>query len=188
MCIRHTDSRLTHFLSLVLLTLLIDCLAITGRGTQQEGAIGMVETPEESQGVMQGSARTNILVRNGDIPTNQDVLNLISNMYLTSIKPSTPGEFNAFKVYMEEVRKVIFVDKKSGSLKIIVECSSLEILDELWQDYSTGNLGKVVQAFLVTEDILKKLGLTKVKLTATIKEEEYRNCREHFLKRGGYDI
>ena len=57
MCIRHTDSRLTHFLSLVLLTLLVDCLAITGRGTQQEGAIGMVETPEESQGVMQGSAR-----------------------------------------------------------------------------------------------------------------------------------
>ena len=84
---------------------------------------------------------------------------------------------------MEKVRQVIVVDKKPGSLKIILECTSLEILDELWQDYCTGNLGKVVQAFLVTEEILKKLGLTEA-----IEEEEYRTCREHFFKReGGYD-
>jgi len=190
-------------LSLALLTLLIDCLAIHGRSTQR-GATEMIETPQESQGVMQGGAdapRTSILqetsartnfqgqnVRKEGFPAPQDVLTLISTMYLKSIKPSTPEEFNAFIVYMEKVRQVIVVDKKSGSLKIILECTSLEILDELWQDYCTGNLGKVVQAFLVTEDILKKLGLTEVKLTTTIEEEEYRTCREHFFKReGGYD-
>ena len=57
----------------------------------------------------------------------------------------------------------------------------MEILDELWQDYCTGNLGKVVQAFLVMEDILKNLGLTEVKLTTTIEEEEYRTCREQHI-------
>ena len=163
----------------------------------------MIDTPLESQGVMQGgadapgtltlqeqSARTNFQgqnVRKEGFPTPQDVLTLMSTMYLKSIKPSTPEEFNAFIVYMEKVRQVIVVDNKPGSLKIILECTSLEILDELWQDYCTGNLGKVVQAFLVTEDILKKLGLTEVKLTTTIEEEEYSSCREYFFKQGGYD-
>ena len=163
----------------------------------------MIETPQESQGVMQGdadaagtlilqepSARTNFQgqnVRKEGFPTPQDVLALISTTYFERIKPSTPEEFNAFIVYMEKVRQVIVVDQKPGSLKIILECTSLEILDELWEDYSTGNLGKVVQAFLVTEDILKELRLTEVKLTTTIEEEEYSSCREYFFKQGGYD-
>ena len=93
----------------------------------------MIETPQESQGVMQGgadapgtsilqetSARTNFQgenVRKEGFPAPQDVLTLISTMYLKSIKPSTPEEFNAFIIYMEKVRQVIVVDKKSGSLK-----------------------------------------------------------------------
>ena len=104
----------------------------------------MIETPQESQGVMQGGAdapgtsilqetyaRTNFQgenVRKEGFPAPQDVLTLISTMYLKSIKPSTPEEFNAFIVYMEKVRQVIVVDKKPGSLKIILECTSLEIL------------------------------------------------------------
>ena len=152
-------------------------------GTQQ-GATEMIETRQE---VMQGGADApeTSIVRKRGLPTPQDVLTSISTRYLENINPSTPEEFTAFITYMEKVRQVIIVDKKSGSLKIIVECSSLEILDELWQDYCTGNLGKVVQAFLVTEDILKKLGLTEVKLTTTIEEEEYRTCREYFFKREG---
>lgn len=190
-------------MSLALLTLLIDCLAIHERGTQR-GATGRIETPQEPQGVIRGGAdapgtsilqetpaRTSVQgqnVRREGFPTPQEVLTLISTEYLDRVKPSTREEFNAFLVYMEKVREVIVVDKKSGSLKIILRCTSLEILDELWQDYCTGNLGKVVQAFLVTEDILKKLGLTEVKLTTTIEEKEYRTCREYFFKReGGYD-
>ena len=64
---------------------------------------------QESQGVMQGgadapgtlilqepSARTNFqgqIVRKEGFPAPQDVLTLISTMYLKSIKPSTPEEF-----------------------------------------------------------------------------------------------
>ena len=84
----HLDSFNT-LLSLALLTLLIDFLAIHGRGTQR-GATGMIETPQESQGVMQGGAdapgtlilqepspRTNFQgqnVRKEGFPARQDVL------------------------------------------------------------------------------------------------------------------
>ena len=86
---------------------------------------------------------------------------------------------------MKEVREVILVDCKPGSLIITVECGSLKILEKLWQDYCTRNLSRVVQQYLVTEDILKELGLTEVKLTTTIDEEDYRACLKYF-KRGKY--
>ncbi|KAJ7388923.1 hypothetical protein OS493_034847 [Desmophyllum pertusum] len=40
----------------------------------------------------------------------------------------------------------------------------------------------MAQKFLVTEDLLKELGLTEAKLTTTILEEEYGACRKHFLQ------
>ncbi|CAH3141090.1 unnamed protein product [Porites lobata] len=83
--------------------------------------------------------------------------------------------------YMKEVRKVIVVDVQNGSLILILECSSLQILDELWEDYCTGHLNEVAQKFLVTDEILKEFGLAEVKLTTTINEEEYKACRELLL-------
>ena len=76
---------------------------------------------------------------------------------------------------------MIIVDVKTGSLIITVECSSLQILDELWIDYKTGHLNEMAQKYLVTEDVLKAFGLTELKLKTTIVEEEYRACREVFL-------
>ena len=72
------------------------------------------------------------------------------------------------------------VDCKPGCLIITVECGSLKILEELWQDYCTGNLGRVVQKFLVTEDILKELGLSEIKLITTIDEKDYKDCQKYF--------
>ena len=83
------------------------------------------------------------------------------------------------------MRETLYIGNEVGSLIITVECSSLRILDELWEDYCEGNLNEVAQKFLVTEDILTVFGLTEVKLIVTIAEEEYRACREHFLKRAG---
>ena len=117
------------------------------------------------------------------IPGSQEVLNLIADNYLTKLNPSTQEEFNGFVEYMLKVRKVIVVDTKTGSLIITAECSSLEILDELWKAHCTGTLNKMAQS-LVTEDVLKTFGLTEVKLITTIVEEEYEACREVFLKEG----
>ena len=79
-------------------------------------------------------------VRRGAVPSSQEVLNSIATKYLQELNPSTPEEFNEFIQYMEKVRKVIVVDVQNGSLILILECSSLQILDELWEDYCTGHL------------------------------------------------
>ena len=119
------------------------------------------------------------------IPSSQEVLNLIATKYFETINPSNREELNGFLQYMERVRKLILVDVKTGSLIITVRCSSLRILDGLWEDYSTGHLNKVAQRYLVTEDVLKDLGLDSVQLTLTISEEEYKAYRKHLLKSEG---
>ena len=118
-------------------------------------------------------------------PTAQEVLNLAASKYLKTIDPSKPEDLNGFVFYLEKVRKTLIVDTQSGSLIITVECSSLEILDELWYDYCSGFLNEMAQKFLVTDEVLKELGLTEVKLTTTILEEDYRACREYLLRHSG---
>ena len=163
----------------------------------------MVGQTQESQGVIKEGAVTSVTssqsqvsnttaslsgdVANGTIPTPQQVLDLIASKYLQNLNPSTPEDFNSFIQYMREVREVILLDWKPGSLIITLECGSLKILEELWQDYCTGNLGRVVQECLVTEDILKELGLSEIKMITTIDEKDYRDCQE-YLARGRYDL
>lgn len=117
------------------------------------------------------------------MPVIQEILSRIAAGYLKTNNPSTPEELDVFLEYMEDVWKVIVVDVRTGSLIITAECSSLEILDELWKAHCTGVLNKMAQS-LVTEDVLKKFRLAEVKLITTIGEEEYEACREVFLKEG----
>ena len=181
-------------MSLAFVRLKIDCEAISGPGLQQ-GATVIIGQPQESQGVIKEGAVASVSssqsqvsnttaslsgnVGNGVIPSTQQILNLIASKYLNNLDPSTPEELNGFIRYMKEARGVVLVDSKLGSLIITVECGSLKILDELWQDYCTGNLGRVVQECLVTEDILKELGLSEVKLITTIDEKDYKDCQKY---------
>ena len=180
-------------MSLALLDLKIDCEAISGPGLQKGVAV-MIGQPQKSQGVIKEVSAASVTssqsqvsnttvslsenVGNGDIPSQQ-ILNLIASKYVNNLNPSTPEEFNGFIRYMKEVREVILVDSKLGSLIITVECGSLKILEELWQDYCTGNLGRVVQECLVTEDILKELGLSEIQLITTIDEKDYKDCQKY---------
>ena len=119
-------------------------------------------------------------------PTTQEVLNLAAYKYLKTSDPSKPEDLmNGFVQYLKDVRKLLIVDNKLGSLIITVECESLEILDKLWDDYCTGHLNEMAQEFLATKEILNELALTEVKLTTTILEEEYRLCRDYFLRDSG---
>ena len=100
-------------------------------------------------------------------------------------------DFNGFARYMKEIRETIVLpgdhDDMPGSLIITVECGSLKILNELWQDYCTGDLDRAVQEYLVTKDILKNLGLTEVKLKTTINGSDYIDCQK-YLTQGRYDF
>ena len=153
--------------------------------TVQKEMTSKAQTPKGPKGVVEGTAAVAGLdqesVRSGAVPSSQEVLNSIATKYLQELNPSTPEEFNEFIQYMEKVRKVIILNVHTGSLILILECSSLQILDELWEDYCTGHLNKVAQKFLITDEILKEFGLAEVKLTTTINEEEYKACRELLL-------
>ncbi len=115
------------------------------------------------------------------LPSPQDVLSLIALECFQAIDPSKQEELNGFLRYMKEEHKVVIVDVQSGSLIMTVECGSLEILEGLWKDYKTGLLNEMAQKYLVTEDILKELGIAGVKLTTEFLEEEYTACKEHFM-------
>ncbi|KAL9959126.1 hypothetical protein ACROYT_G036214 [Oculina patagonica] len=174
------------------LRLRIDCEAISGPGPLG-GSSELVVAPQEPQAENQLQAEATGGPLGGAsylgaLPSSQQVLNLAAFKYLKTIDPSKPEDFNGFVHYLEKVRKVLILDTNSGSLIITVECSSLKILDKLWDDYCTGYLNEMAQKFLVTEELLKELGLIQVKLSTTILEEEYRACREYFLKYPVFDV
>ena len=187
---KRTYTLKSRFVQTARVRLRIDCKTISGPG-QQGGSSEIEVTSQEHGAGVQGTAVVPIASRKrraeavGGIPTKQEVLNLAASKYLQAIDPSKPEDLNGFVYYLEKVRKVRIVDTRSGSLIITVECSSLEILEGLWEDYCTGYFIEMAQKYLVTDDILKELGLTEVKLTTTILEEEYRACREHLLQYSG---
>ena len=101
--------------------------------------------------------------------------------------PSTAEE-NGFVQHLEDVNQVLIVNVNLGSLVLTVKCSSLEILERLWQDYSSGHLGKVAQEFLVNERVLEDLGLAELKLRIAISEKDYQEGRRHFAKCAGIKL
>ena len=72
-----------------------------------------------------------------------------------------------------------------GSLVLKVSCSSLEVLEALWEDYRTGHLNEVIQDTLATAEVLEKLNLEEVKLITIISEEDYLSCKDVLKKSSG---
>ena len=114
-----------------------------------------------------------------------DFLALLGRRYVEKVNPSTAEEFDDLAQYLDKVRKVIISDIQIGSLTIVVKCSSLQILRELWEDYLSGHLGEMVQKYLVTDNTLSAFGVTGIEIKTSIKEEDYKACEEDFLKRQG---
>ena len=74
-----------------------------------------------------------------NVLNSQGVLNDIASRYLKSVEPSDRKEFGDFKQYLTDIRKILIVDIRQGSLIITVRCISLQILDELWEGYCSGH-------------------------------------------------
>ena len=115
------------------------------------------------------------------IPTEGEILRLIAANYLQTTPPRSKADHNEFLAHMQQMR-VTITDVGIGSLLITVKCDSLEILETLWEDYSSGHLGEVVQRCFVTEEILRELSLAELKLQTTVTEEEYMACKIYFEK------
>jgi len=114
---------------------------------------------------------------------NELFLKMASDLYKI-MQPSNRKEFDVFLGYLTDIRGLVIEGVKSGSLLIIVKCTSLQVLEELWADYTCGNLNEVVQKCLVTEDILTDLGLAELKLKTTIREDDYKKCKQFFEELG----
>ena len=164
----------------------IDCDGVTGCDTQgemlpidpQEPQTLPVQAPASNQ--LQTVVTTQQVVEG--VPSREGVINFIAYKYFQTVDPSKPEELNGFVEYLERVRKVLYVRHDLGSIIITVGCNSLQILEELWDDFCTGHLNEMAQAFLVTEDILEALGVIEVKLSTSIAEDEYIACRKYLLK------
>ena len=76
---------------------------------------------------------------------------------------------------------------RPGSFVITVSCSSLEVLEALWNEYRTGRLNEVVQDTLVTGEVLEKLELSEVKLRTIISEEDYLSYKDFLKNKSGND-
>ena len=98
-----------------------------------------------------------------------------------SVVCSFRESFHQLFEYLKSKLGVDVHDYRLGSLIVTVSCSSLEVLEELWEEYRTGHLNEVVQATLVTAEVLEKLNLGEVKLRTIISEEDYMSYKE-FLK------
>ena len=119
------------------------------------------------------------------IPTEQQVMNVITLGMFQNLNPSTNEEINGFVHHIEAVKRALIVDIKKGSLVLTVKCSSLEVLEGLWEDYCSGHLSEIAQNFLVTEKVLEDLGLVELKLKTVISEEDYRACQKYLMKCAG---
>ncbi|XP_078345409.1 uncharacterized protein LOC144630925 [Oculina patagonica] len=174
----------------------IDCEAISSADARG-GASKIVTTSREPQPSVQSATVMPVTpyqqqaspmafcvgnVACADLPPTQAVLNFIAYKYFQAVDPSNPEELNEFVKYLRDVRNVLVLDAQQGSLIITLECSSLEILDGLWEDYCSGHLNEMAQKNLATEEVLKEFGLMAVKLTTTILVKEYKACRRYFLK------
>ena len=78
---------------------------------------------------------------------------------------------------------VLFV--QPGSLIITVQCPSLQSLESLWNGYCSGYLNDIVERFLVTDELKRKLRIDNVRLKTTIEEENYLVCKKAFMENSG---
>ena len=77
------------------------------------------------------------------------------------------------------------VTPSGDSLRIEVKCLTLESLERLWQDYRSGQLNRMAEKFLVTDEIKRKFNLESITLKTTISEDDYLACKEYLSKRPG---
>jgi len=147
---------------------------------------------QEASAVLASSGQTQVSCTGDEAhqvpnPIRSKVTEALCNIavnYVDKTPPLCKKEHDEFEAHMKAMRLHI-TGVRIGSVLITVKCDSLQILERLWEDYSSGHLGEVVQRCFVTEEILTELGLAELKLKTMISEEEYKACKKYLLKDPG---
>jgi len=91
-------------------------------------------------------------------------------------------DFHAYLVGRLCLQNVTF---ERSSIKTTVRCSSLEILEGLWEDYCSGRLNAEAEECLITEKVKDELGMETIKLATTMLEEDYLACKLSLMEVSG---
>lgn len=139
----------------------------------------------ETHSVRAGSDRSTIVTINDDqqgenTEGNYSDSSTVTQIWKYLLRIKSPVE--RLLEYLKGVLGVEVKDYREGSLVISVICSSLQALERLWDDYCSGHLSQVVQQLLVTPEVLKELGLSRLELRTKITVEEYKKCKGIFLR------
>ena len=118
-------------------------------------------------------AQFGLVVAPSEMNVNQQEIPAESDIW--SVIMSFKDSFRLLFGYLRNNLNALVEDIELGSLSIAVTCSSLEILEGLWEDYISGHLNQVVQETLVTHEVLEILGLKELKLKVFISDEKYHN-------------
>ena len=155
---------------------------------QSSGRPQIPEEAGESRGICAISAPNQERTENdvscsGELQLNP--LDSPTEIQIWTVIISFKKSFELFFKYLAYKLDVFVPKHDLGSLLITVECSSLEILEGLWEDYRTGHLNAIAQEMLVTAEVLEKLGLADVRLKTFISEEEYEKGKQIFTDHSG---
>ena len=83
-----------------------------------------------------------------------------------------------FHYYLQGALDLRERQASEGSLRILVECRTLAILERLWQEYCCGHLNAEAEKRLLTNDIKERFHVESVKLETTILKTDYLACRQ----------
>ncbi|KAJ7388278.1 hypothetical protein OS493_038818 [Desmophyllum pertusum] len=103
-----------------------------------------VGNPDQEQAMGAEGYSEELQLNQQDPPTEEDIWNVI-----LSFKES-------FLLFAKYLRYKLNLDVRwcdVGSLLTTVECSSLQSLEGLWEDYCSGHLNEIAQQVLVTTDV-----------------------------------
>ena len=114
----------------------------------------------------------------------EDIKKMLTQLVQTRDDQSRGWRYyvKSFISLLTKIYKVIVHDVCTGSIVVSLRCPSLESLEHLWSDYHSGDLDKLAERYLVTDDMKKKLKLETSYLKTTIDEENYLNCKKAFME------
>ena len=140
-------------------------------GAFERMSIVPIALQQEQVARVEGSLPQQIQENQQNHTTELDYWNLI----LSLKKP-----LQSFYRYLKNELNVVVQHHDTGSFLLTVECSSLQILEGLWEDYCSGHLSKMAQESLITAEVLEKLGLSEIKLKIFVSEKEYERGKQIF--------
>ena len=111
-------------------------------------------------------------------PNKKDITDEVANRELAATD-------SRFCKYLETDLGLEIKDRDKGCLLITVECSSREIQQRFYEEYTSGRLNRKAEDCLVTKELLETFGLKDVKLRTTIHHPaEYKRGRWELIKSG----